>query len=168
MAQLDGCTNEDCPAALLAGLDMYMAPDRWRGLSTNTQAQVKSGVIPEARLDDAVRRILRAKLHYGLFDEKRPSERALSGRTDLLGSADHRAVARQAVGESLALLKNENGILPIHPDANVLVAGNGADSISKQAGGWTLTWQGGGMENDMFPNGNSILDGIAAVEDAVT
>ena len=166
--QLDGCTNEDCPAALLAGLDMYMAPDSWRGLYTNTLAQVKSGIIPESRLDDAVRRILRAKLHYGLFDEKRPSERALAGRTDLLGSAEHRAIARQAVRESLVLLKNENGVLPIRPDSKVLVAGNGADSISKQAGGWTLTWQGGGMDNDLFPNGDSILDGIAAVDSAVT
>ena len=166
--QLDGCTNEDCPAALLAGLDMYMAPDSWRGLYENTLAQVKSGIIPEARLDDAVRRILRAKIHYGLFDEKRPSERALAGRKDLLGSAEHRAIARQAVRKSLVLLKNENGVLPIRPDANVLVAGNGADSISKQAGGWTLTWQGGGMDNDMFPNGDSILDGIAAVDSAVT
>ncbi|MGB3625024.1 MAG: glycoside hydrolase family 3 N-terminal domain-containing protein [Henriciella sp.] len=165
--QVDGCTNESCPAALIAGIDMYMAPDSWKGLYENTLAQAQSGEIPMARLDDAVRRILRAKLHYGLFDEGRPSERPLAGRSDLLGSQDHRAVARQAVRESLVLLKND-GVLPIAPTANILVAGDGADDISKQSGGWTLTWQGGGIENDEFPNGASILDGLVSAAGSVT
>ncbi|WP_300395405.1 glycoside hydrolase family 3 protein [Henriciella sp.] len=165
--QIDGCTNEDCPEALIAGIDMYMAPDSWKALYENTLAQARSGEIPMARLDDAVRRILRAKLHYGLFDEGRPSERPLAGRTDLLGSPEHRAVARQAVRESLVLLKND-GVLPIAPTANILVAGDGADSISKQSGGWTLTWQGGGLDNDEFPNGASILDGLAEAASNVT
>ena len=165
--QIDGCTNEDCPEALIAGIDMYMAPDSWKGLYENTLAQVKSGEIPMARLDDAVRRVLRAKLHYGLFDEGRPSERPLAGRTDLLGSPEHRAVARQAVRESLVLLKND-GILPIAPTANIMVAGDGADSISKQSGGWTLTWQGGGIDNEEFPNGASILDGLSEAANNVT
>lgn len=165
--QVVGCTNESCPEALIAGIDMFMAPDSWKGLYENTLAQAKSGEIPMARLDDAVRRILRAKLHYGLFDEGRPSERPLAGRTDLLGSPEHRAVARQAVRESLVLLKND-GVLPIAPTANILVAGDGADSISKQAGGWTLTWQGGGIDNDEFPNGASILDGLVSAAGNVT
>tara|TARA_R110002020_G_scaffold475934_3_gene714664 strand:- start:7535 stop:10033 length:2499 start_codon:yes stop_codon:yes gene_type:complete len=166
--QLDGCTNEDCPAALLAGLDMYMAPDSWKGLYKNTLAEVKSGEIPMERLDDAVRRILRAKFYYKVFDQARPSERPLSGRTEILGSPEHRAVARQAVRESLVLLKNEGSVLPIRPDASILVAGNGADNISKQAGGWTLTWQGGGMSNDLFPNADSILAGLKEAGSDVT
>jgi len=166
--QIDGCTNEDCAAALIAGLDMYMAPDSWKGLYENTLAEAKSGAIPMARLDDAVRRILRAKFNYGLFEQARPSQRPLSGRSDIVGSPEHRAVARQAVRESLVLLKNEGGVLPIRPDAKILVAGNGADNISKQAGGWTLTWQGGGMSNDLFPNADSILAGLKAAGSDVT
>ncbi|KCZ93341.1 glycoside hydrolase family 3 protein [Hyphomonas johnsonii] len=166
--QIDGCTNDDCPAALLAGLDMYMAPDSWRGLYKNTLAEVKSGVIPQERLDDAVRRILRAKLYFGIFDQPRPSERPLAGRADLLGTPEHRAVARQAVRESLVLLKNQGGVLPIRPDAKVLVAGEGADNIAKQAGGWSLTWQGGVTDAAAFPNAQSILDGIREAGSNVT
>lgn len=164
--QVDGCTNEDCPEALNAGLDMYMAPDSWRGLYESTLEHVKSGEIPMERLDDAVRRILRAKLHFGIFEEGPPASRALAGKTELLGTPEHRAVARQAVRESLVLLKND-GVLPIRPEARILVTGDGADSITKQAGGWTLTWQGGGAANDEFPNADSILDGLKEAGSAV-
>ncbi|MDR3507538.1 MAG: exo 1,3/1,4-beta-D-glucan glucohydrolase, partial [Caulobacteraceae bacterium] len=155
--QVAGCQVTDCPAALNAGLDMYMAPDSWKGLFDNTLTEVKSGKIPMARLDDAVRRILRVKLKAGLFD----GESSIAGRFDLLGSADHRAVARQAVAESLVLLKNNGGVLPVKASARVLVAGDGADDIGKQSGGWTLNWQGQGNHNSDFPHGQSIFDGIA-------
>jgi beta-glucosidase len=139
---------------------MFMAPDSWRELYDNTLAQVRSGAIPMARLDEAVRRILRVKLRAGLFERGRPSSREFAGQVNLLGSAEHRAVARQAVRESLVLLKNQNNILPLRPSANVLVAGDGADNIPKQAGGWTITWQGTGITNEDFPNAQSIYAGI--------
>lgn len=162
-SQIEGCTNESCPASINAGLDMFMAPDSWRGLYHNTLEQVRRGEIPMERLDDAVRRILRVKLRAGLFDKPKPSARPLAGRTDLLGAPDHRALAREAVRESLVLLKNNGAVLPLRPGGRVLVAGDGADSIPMQSGGWTLTWQGTGVENDAFPNGETILDGIRAV-----
>ncbi|WP_300380783.1 glycoside hydrolase family 3 protein [Henriciella sp.] len=164
--QIEGCTNTDCPEALNAGLDMYMAPDSWRGLYESTLEQARSGEIPMERLDDAVRRILRAKLHFGVFEEGTPSERALAGQEDILGSDEHRTLARQAVRESLVLLKND-GVLPITPDKRILVAGDGADNISKQSGGWTLTWQGGGADNAEFPNASSILEGIEKAASSV-
>ena len=153
--QLEGCTNVSCPQAMNAGLDMYMAPDSWKGLFDNTLAQVKSGEIPMARLDDAVRRILRVKVKAGLFERVAPT---VQGRFDRLGAADHRAVAREAVAKSLVLLKND-GVLPVKPGARVLVAG-AADDIGKAAGGWTLTWQGTGNKNSDFPHGQSIWGGI--------
>ncbi|GAB4526946.1 MAG: exo 1,3/1,4-beta-D-glucan glucohydrolase [Amphiplicatus sp.] len=164
--QVEGCTNESCPASFNAGLDMFMAPDSWRGLYHNTLEQVRSGEIPMERLDDAVRRILRVKLRAGLFDKPKPSARSLAGRTELLGAPAHRALAREAVRESLVLLKNNGAVLPLRPGGRVLVAGDGADSISMQSGGWTLTWQGTGVDNDAFPNGESILDGIRAAVEA--
>ncbi|MGH8323618.1 MAG: glycoside hydrolase family 3 protein, partial [Steroidobacteraceae bacterium] len=104
--QVPGCTKFSCAAVINAGLDMFMAPDSWRELYANTLAQARSGEIPEARLDDAVRRILRVKLRVHLFQEGRPSSRPFAGRFELLGAPEHRAVARQAVRESLVLLKN--------------------------------------------------------------
>jgi len=158
--QVTGCTNVSCPTSFNAGLDMFMAPDSWRELYANTLAQVRSGQIPMARLDEAVRRILRVKIRAGLFEEVRPSQRLYGGHFDQLGSTEHRAVARQAVRESLVLLKNENHLLPLRPGANVLVTGDGADTISRQAGGWTITWQGTNLSNDNFPGATSIYAGI--------
>jgi beta-glucosidase len=159
-ASVPGCTKFSCAAALNAGLDVFMAPDSWKDLYTNTVRQVRAGEIPEARLDDAVRRVLRVKLRAHLLDEGRPSSRPLAGHFDLLGSPEHRAVARQAVRESLVLLKNAHHLLPLSPHAHVLVAGDGADNIGKQSGGWTITWQGTGVSNKDFPNGESIYAGI--------
>ncbi|HEY8616356.1 glycoside hydrolase family 3 protein [Phenylobacterium sp.] len=153
--QVTGCTNESCPQAVNAGIDMLMAPDSWKGLYRNTLAQARSGEIPMARLDDAVRRILRVKFKAGVF-----GPRPLEGRLELIGAAEHRAIARQAVRESLVLLKNNGGVLPIRANARVLVAGDGADNIAKQAGGWTLSWQGTGNKPSDFPNAQSIWGGI--------
>jgi beta-glucosidase len=139
---------------------VLMAPDSWKQLFANTVAQAKSGEIPPARLDDAVRRILRVKLRMHLFDEGRPSSRPVAGKFELLGSPEHRAVARRAVRESLVLLKNSDHLLPLQPGKNVLVAGDGADSIGKQSGGWTITWQGTGVTNKDFPHGETIYSGI--------
>ncbi|HEX8387429.1 MAG TPA: glycoside hydrolase family 3 N-terminal domain-containing protein, partial [Sphingomonas sp.] len=157
--QVPGCSNISCAAAINAGLDLFMAPDGWRDLWSNTVAQAKSGEIAPARLDDAVRRVLRLKSRLGLFDAPRPSERAIAGQFDLLGSAEHRALARRAVRASMVLLKND-GVLPLDPRRRILVAGGAADSIARQSGGWTLSWQGTGVSNADFPNGQSIWSGI--------
>lgn len=165
--QVPGCSDASCPKAVDAGLDMFMAPTDWKQLYANTLEQVRSGQIPRSRLDEAVRRILRVKLRDRLFAEGPPASRPLAGHFDLLGSPRHRAVARRAVRESLVLLKNANHLLPLAPHERVLVAGDGADDIPKQCGGWTLTWQGTGTTNRDFPHGESIWQGIAhAVRDA--
>ena len=158
--QVPGCINTDCPQSLNAGLDMYMAPDSWKGLYESTLQHVKDGTIAMERLDDAVRRILRVKLLSGIFQKGAPSTRANAGNENLLALPEHRDVARQAVRESLVLLKNNNQLLPIDPSKTILVVGDGASSISKASGGWTLSWQGTGHSNDKFPNGESILEGI--------
>ncbi|HEY0768625.1 MAG TPA: glycoside hydrolase family 3 protein [Steroidobacteraceae bacterium] len=158
-AQLPGCTPDSCAVAVNAGLDVLMAPDGWRALHANTLAQVRSGEISAARLDDAVRRVLRVKLRAHLDREGRPSSRPFAGRFQLLGAPAHRAVARQAVRESLVLLKNRHHLLPLSPQAHVLVAGDGADNIAKQSGGWTITWQGSEPNRD-FPHAQSIYAGI--------
>ncbi|WP_426702385.1 glycoside hydrolase family 3 N-terminal domain-containing protein [Rhodanobacter sp. Col0626] len=161
--QVPGCTNEDCPVAYNSGLDMLEAPDSWKGLYKNTLAEVKSGVIPMARVDDAVTRILRVKLRLGMFEAGLPSSNPLVvDSAKVIGSPAHRALARRAVRESLVLLKNNGGVLPIDPRKHVLVAGDGADNISKQNGGWTLTWQGTGLTNANFPGATSIFAGISA------
>jgi beta-glucosidase len=158
--QVPGCTNISCAAAINAGVDIVMAPDGWKQLYANTLAQVRSGEIPTTRIEDADRRILRVKLRAHLLDEGRPSSRALAGKFELLGAPEHRAVARRAVRESLVLLKNANHLLPLKPAQHVLVAGDGANSIGKQSGGWTITWQGTGVTNMNFPHGETIFAGI--------
>ena len=161
--QVPGCTNEDCPVAYNAGLDMLEAPDSWKGLYKNTLAEVKSGVIPMSRVDDAVTRILRVKMRLGMFEAGLPSANPLVIRSaQVIGSSSHRALARRAVRESLVLLKNNHGVLPIDPRKHILVVGDGADNISKQNGGWTLTWQGTGLTNANFPGATSIWAGIQA------
>lgn len=165
-AQVPWCSNESCAASLNAGLDMFMVPDDWKALYENTLAQVRSGEIPQARIDDAVRRILRVKMRAGLFTKGKPSQRAAAKQGARFGSREHRNVARQAVRESIVLLKNNGTVLPVRPSRKVLVAGDGADSISKQSGGWTISWQGDGNTNKDFPGGTSIWSGIKTVVNA--
>jgi beta-glucosidase len=154
--QLPGCTNVRCAAAVNAGIDMLMAPDGWRALYANLLAQARDGTIAPARIDDAVRRILRVKMRLGLFDPARPWE----GRAGVLGAPEHRALAREAVRKSLVLLKNHGGLLPLRSTARVLVAGPGADAIGMQCGGWTLSWQGNDNRNADFPAAQSIYAGL--------
>ncbi len=159
--QVKGCSNQSCAKAVNAGLDIFMAPgDEWKALYHNTIAQVKSKVIPQSRIDNAVRRILRVKVRAGLFDKPSPAKRPLAGKTALIGNKAHRQVARQAVQESLVLLKNNQQTLPLSAKQSILLAGDGADNIGKQSGGWTITWQGTGNSNSDFPGGQSIYDGF--------
>jgi len=160
--QVSGCSNESCPQAMNAGLDIFMVPTQaWKPLFENTVAQVKSGVIPMERLDDAVARILRVKLRMGLFERKNPAKRELAARHELIGLPAHREVARRAVRESLVLLKNQDKLLPLSPKQHILLAGDGANNIGKQSGGWTITWQGTGNKNSDFPGATSIYQGVA-------
>lgn len=139
-----------------AGVDMNMVPQNYPLFIETMKSAIENGDIPLDRVDDAVRRILRVKFMMGLFE--RPfSDREL---LDTVGSEEHRAVARQAVSESLVLLRNENQVLPIARDAGVIfVAGQGANDIGLQSGGWTIEW-GGGL--GAITPGTTILDGILA------
>jgi beta-glucosidase len=160
--QIPGCTKWNCPTAVLAGIDMLMAPDGWKGLYESTLAEVRAGVIPEARIDAAVTRILRVKAIAGLFDPDARRQAGVAGHFDLLGSDAHRRLAREAVRRSLVLLKNAHGTLPLEPQGRYLVVGRAADDIGSQAGGWTIDWQGDHNTNADFPGATSIYAGIAA------
>jgi beta-glucosidase len=162
LADVPGCTVVTCPQSTNAGIDMIMMADGWKTLYGNLINQVGSGQIPMARIDEAVARILRVKLRSGVMAAGKPSSRPFAGRYELLGSPEHRAVARQAVRESMVLLKNDGGLLPLSPRSHVLVAGDGAQSMSKQTGGWTISWQGMGNSRADFPGAATIYEGIKA------
>jgi beta-glucosidase len=159
--EVQGCSKDKCAQAINAGIDMVMVPTEWKNFIGNTLEQVRAEKIPLTRIDDAVTRILRVKFRAGLFEKGRPSSRPLANKRELVGAPEHRALARQAVRESLVLLKNERGLLPLRRNSRVLVAGDGADSIPKQTGGWTVTWQGTQNSNADFPGATSIFQGIA-------
>jgi beta-glucosidase len=137
-----------------AGLDMIMVPfDFKRFIDALTEA-VNKGDVSQERIDDAVRRILRAKLRLGLFEA--PLVEDIS--VDVVGSNEHREIAAEAVRKSLVLLKNDNAALPITSETRrVVVAGPAADDIGMACGGWTITWQG---ERGMTTQGCTLLDGI--------
>jgi beta-glucosidase len=162
IGQLPGCTNASCPQAINAGIDMVMVPDDWQAFIANTTRQVERGEIPMARIDDAVSRIIRAKLRMGLFGT-RPSQRAGAGDASSLQS---RQLARRAVRESLVLLKNNRNVLPLKAGSKILVVGKSADNLSNQTGGWSLTWQGTANSNADFPNGDTILAGLRHADGA--
>jgi beta-glucosidase len=155
------CTTSDCPQAINAGVDMVMAPTRadWLPFIQNTIASVNAGEIPIARIDDAVRRILRVKLRMGLPDRPKPSARNAS---HAIGTPEDRAVAREAVRKSAVLLKNNGQVLPIARSAKVLVAGKSADSLANQSGGWSITWQGGNANAD-FGGGTTLWGAVQKV-----
>jgi beta-glucosidase len=121
-----------------AGVDMVMVPHDWQLFIESLTEAVESGRVPMERIDDAVRRILRVKTEMGLF----AGTRADTATTALFGSAEHRAVAREAVAKSVVLLEN-NGALPLRKDSGLLcVAGEAADDVGLQCGGWTVEWRG--------------------------
>ncbi|MBA3941389.1 MAG: 1,4-beta-D-glucan glucohydrolase [Sphingopyxis sp.] len=161
--QVAGCSVTDCAQSINAGLDMFMAPDSWKGLYETTVRQAKDGTISAARLDDAVRRILRVKYKLGLFPEGHVDR----SQVKALGTPEHLAIAREAVAKSLVLLKNNGSVLPIKPGARVLVTGPAANSMAIQSGGWTISWQGTDVTHADFPNGQTIWEGLdKAVRDA--
>ena len=154
--QLPGNEAMQVRTAINAGLDMIMVPDDYRAFIRALRGEVEAGRVAMARIDDAVRRILTQKFTLGLFEHPYANRDYQQN----LGSEGHRAVARRAVAESLVLLKNEGGLLPL-PKSGVklLVAGKNADNLGYQCGGWTISWQGAGGE---ITAGTTILEGIQA------
>ena len=144
----------DIKVGVNAGIDMVMVPDQYVNFENDLTDLVGNGGVTQARIDDAVSRILTQKFKLGLF------EHPYADRTNAstIGDAAHRAVARQAAAESQVLLKND-GVLPLAPTANVYVAGSNADDLGNQTGGWTVTWQGASGTHDV---GTTILQGMQA------
>ncbi len=160
IGQLPGCSNWHCPAAINAGVDLIMVPDDWKKFIGATVEDVRAGRIPMSRVDDAVERILRVKMRAGLFEGTPTAEP--HPPASVIDSPDVRALARQAVRESLVLLKNDSGVLPLKRGGRVLVVGAGADSIPRQSGGWSLTWQGDETSNADYPNAETLLAALKA------
>lgn len=153
---VEGPNSSDVEIGINAGIDLVMVPNAYQLFIRTLLGEVAQGDVPMARIDDALDRILTKKFELGLF------ERPFSDRTEIgsIGSPEHRAVARQAVRESLVLLKDDDYLLPLAEDARVYVAGKNADNIGHQSGGWSIAWQGG--SGDITP-GTTILDGIEAI-----
>jgi beta-glucosidase-like glycosyl hydrolase len=139
-----------------AGIDMVMVPFEYRRFIDTLVAEVDSGGVSEERIDDAVSRILTQKFALGLFEQPFADT---SGAADI-GSPEHRQVAREAAAASQTLLRNENDLLPLAADASVYVAGSGADSLGRQLGGWTASWQG---SVEAVTEGTSIIAGMQEV-----
>lgn len=158
VGQVPGCTNWHCPQAINAGIDLVMVPDDWKKFIAATIEDVRAGRIPMSRIDDAVSRIIRVKLKAGLFNAS-PATGPHPDASDLHSPAV-RGLARRAVRESLVLLKNNRGILPLRPRGKILVVGAGADSVPMQSGGWSLTWQGDRTTNADYPYADSLLSAL--------
>jgi beta-glucosidase len=162
---IGGDFHDNVVAGVNAGIDMFMQPQNYADFITTLVAAVNANEVPTSRIDDAVSRILTKKFQLGLF------EHPFTDRRDIgqIGSPQHRAVARRAVAESQVLLKNDHRTLPLKAwggghkggggdgKAPIYVAGSNSDNIGNQAGGWTLTWQGG--STNVIP-GTTILGGI--------
>ncbi|MBN2656566.1 MAG: glycoside hydrolase family 3 C-terminal domain-containing protein [Spirochaetales bacterium] len=137
--QLKGNYDQQIVTAINAGIDMVMCPADYIPFLDSLTRSVKSGKISMERIDESVGKILTAKFELGLF-ENPLTDRSL---TPLIGSQEHRDVAREAVRKSLVLLKNENSLLPLDKNLEkILVSGSNANNLGAQCGGWTLTWQG--------------------------
>jgi beta-glucosidase len=137
-----------------AGVDMFMEPTRAKEFMILLKQLVKEGAVPESRIDDAVRRILSVKFRMGLFENPFAS----MALADSLGNDYHRKIARQAVRESLVLLKNKKDILPLSKSkGKILVAGSKSNDLGSQCGGWTITWQG---NTGTTTKGTTILEAL--------
>lgn len=141
-------------AAINAGIDMNMVPGAFDLFMSAMREGVAVGDVAIERVDDAVRRILRAKFELGLFEEPYPDPDLVA----VIGSAEHRALAAEAVRDSQVLLTNYGDAVPVSGQT-IFVAGAAADDIGWQSGGWTIAWQGG---TGPVTTGTTILDGILA------
>ncbi|MET9789193.1 glycoside hydrolase family 3 N-terminal domain-containing protein [Streptomyces canus] len=151
--QIPGDYESDVRTSVNAGVDMVMAPYAYKDFHTALVQEVRAGRVSEKRIDDAVSRILTQKFKLGLFEKPYADTSGASK----IGSAGHRAVAREAAAESQVLLKNAGSVLPLRRSQKVYVAGSNADDIGNQSGGWTVTWQG--ASGDITP-GTTILEAM--------
>jgi len=164
--QLDRDYKTAIAKSINAGMDMGMIPSEYKRFSSLLKELVEEGVVPMSRIDDAVTRILRVKFAMSLMDKDKshPSTWLGVGLADrslhkTFGSARHRKVAREAVRQSLVLLKNDEKILPISKKLKrIHVSGKCADNLGYQCGGWTIRWQGG--SGNITPGGMTILTAI--------
>jgi beta-glucosidase len=154
--QLPGSYPEQIVSSVNAGIDLFMEPYHWKDFIGHLQKAVETKQVPLSRIDDAVRRIVTVKCESGLF-EKGPVDRSLMAR---VASPEHRRLAFDAALKTAVLLKNDGDILPLAEKARVVVAGVGARSLTRQAGGWTVEWQG--AEDKPFV-GETVFDGIARI-----
>jgi beta-glucosidase len=138
IATLPGSNDRKIEAAINAGVDMAMVPLSYQWFVSSLRHLVKDGRVPMARIDDAVRRILKQKAHLKLWEHPFPDP-AFAGQ---LGSPEHRALAREAVRQSAVLLKNQDAVLPLPKNGHILVVGSKADDMGIQCGGWTVSWAG--------------------------
>jgi beta-glucosidase len=130
--------------AVMAGIDMSMVPLDY-SFADYLIALVKEGAVPQSRIDEAVRRILRVKFELGLFEKPTPDP-ALKSK---IGLPESRQASLQAARESMTLLKNSNNLLPLAKDRKVLVTGPTADSLISLNNGWSYVWQG--SEESLYP-----------------
>ena len=144
-----------------AGIDMFMVSENWQPLIRHLIDHVEVGTVSTERIDDAVRRILRVKLAFGLFEKPSPKNRFWSGHESFGGTA-HREVAREAVRKSLVMLKNDEKLLPLAKHQRILVAGKNADNRGHLCGGFSIAWQGT-SGNEFVVGGSSIWEGISEV-----
>ena len=154
---LDEDYGEAVIQALNAGMDMFMITAKWKQFIGHVKDGLASGRIAPERVDDAVRRILRVKYRFGMFEKPRPALRKLSLDHSSFGSHAHREVAREAVRKSLVMLKNENSILPLDKNARLLVTGKNAHNRGHQCGGFTVAWQG---VDDKKPIDTGVYDDV--------
>jgi beta-glucosidase len=159
--QLPGDYASDIRTSINAGLDMIMVPTNYQGFTQGLTDEVSAGRIPMTRIDDAVRRILTEKFKLGLFEHPYADTSNLA----TIGSAAHRAIAREAAAKSQVLLKNDGNLLPLASGAKVYVAGSNGNDLGNQMGGWSISWQGG---SGATTSGTTIFDGIKQLAPTAT
>ncbi|NDH54817.1 MAG: beta-glucosidase, partial [Betaproteobacteria bacterium] len=159
--QISADYKKDIERSINAGMDMVMIPygpghdNNYVEFIQHLKQLVAAGSVPQSRIDDAVRRILRAKIELGLFEHPYANPQGL----DRVGSVEHREVARECVRASLVLLKNERHALPLAKDIqHLVVVGKAADDLGMQCGGWTISWQG--SSGPVTQGGTTLLDAI--------
>jgi beta-glucosidase len=166
----------DFPSAIAkavnAGIDVSMTPFDYVGWQNGLIQDVQNGIVSKHRIDDSVRRILRLKFELGLFDHPYVDPTAADAAVEA-----NRDLAKKAADESITLLRNQNNALPLSPTAKLVVTGPGADSVTRQLGGWSVSWQGVYDPGnhvccmgppDQIPPATTVLKGLQAADPNVT
>jgi beta-glucosidase len=166
----------DFPSAIAkavnAGIDVSMTPFDYVGWQNGLIQDVQNGIVSKHRIDDSVRRILRLKFELGLFDHPYVDPTAAEAAVEA-----NRDLAKKAADESITLLRNQNNALPLSPTAKLVVTGPGADSVTRQLGGWSVSWQGVYDPGnhvccmgppDQIPPATTVLKGLQAADPNVT